>query len=330
MSSENTRSALRIAVDAQLLCADGRRGRFVAYIAGAAGAAVRVDGEGETFDVPLGSVSVVGTARALREHVPPAHRHVPSVREKASLDAMLAQPIAVQGRSITAGEYVRAIGAAGFETLVVGGAVRDAVQGVPARDVDLATSAWITHVDDAARDAALPALASEPPLGILFVGKPSDQLDLRVLRKRFNFGREQSLFGGSLLDDARHRDFAMNALYYDPVAELILDPLGCGVSDARTRTLTPTWLDDPIGWVDWNAGHVLRFLKFATIGYHHDEPLLEIARAHFATVVRGLPKFRLDHQLHGILRGHDGPTALAAAMRRLGYSEEDLSLLPSE
>lgn len=75
-----------------------------------------------------------------------------------------------------------------------------------------------------------------------------------------------------LLIDQRLRDFACNAVYYDPMNEVFIDPSGRGITDAKAKALniiSDHVLERPIFR---KANIPLRFFKFLLRGYEpsHD------------------------------------------------------------
>src|SRR5215475_9046534 len=122
----------------------------------------------------------------------------------------------------------------GFEVRAVGGAVRNALTGRAVTEVDFATTA---KPDDMIRLAAKAGIKTKPT-GIahgtvtLIAGKlPFEVTALR--RDVETHGRHATVdFGGDWAEDARRRDFTINALYAD-VRGRVYDPLG-GVSDLQS------------------------------------------------------------------------------------------------
>jgi hypothetical protein len=115
---------------------------------------------------------------------------------------------------------------------LVGGAVRDALRGVPAKDLDL--------VVEAASPGQVLELASALAcrLGGTFVPLDRGRGIARIVLKE---GRDLDLaarVGSSLEDDLRHRDFTVNAMAWDMKAGRLLDPTG-GRSDLENRILRP-------------------------------------------------------------------------------------------
>ena len=132
-------------------------------------------------------------------------------------------------------EITRVLEAAGHEAWCVGGAVRDALLGIPNLDWDLATSATPAEVRKLFRRTV--------PIGIEFgtVGVlDSDGVMHEVTTFRHDVetdGRHAVVkFGASLDDDLARRDFTINAIAYSPTRDELRDPFG-GQNDLHSRLL---------------------------------------------------------------------------------------------
>jgi hypothetical protein len=132
-------------------------------------------------------------------------------------------------------EITRVLERAGFEAWCVGGAVRDAILGIPHSDWDLATSARPQQVRKLFRRTI--------PVGIEFgtIGVLDDE---NVLHEVTTFRRDVETdgrhavvkFGVSLDDDLARRDFTINAIAYSPTRDELRDPYG-GQRDLQARVI---------------------------------------------------------------------------------------------
>src|ERR1700751_5003397 len=132
----------------------------------------------------------------------------------------------MQGRSVVQADWfvkpeTRAIFAClnqeGFEARAVGGAVRNALLGRPVSEVDFATTA---KPEDVIRLSARAGLKSVPTgiehgtVTLIVKGIPFEVTTLR--RDAETDGRHATVaFGEDWTEDARRRDFTINALYAD-------------------------------------------------------------------------------------------------------------------
>jgi len=96
-----------------------------------------------------------------------------------------------------------------------------------------------------------------------------------------NSGNGTTLFGSEIENDLKVRDFACNAIYFDPINNHILDPSGRGIEDAKTKKLNIV-KDLGVHNPYFSSAQILiRFVKFATRGYSPTEETLELVKTEF-------------------------------------------------
>jgi poly(A) polymerase len=149
----------------------------------------------------------------------------------------------------------------GFEARVVGGAVRNALLNEPVVDVDFATTA---RPEDMLRLAAQVGLKSAPTgighgtVTLIVMGAPFEVTTLR--RDVVTDGRRATVaFGEDWAEDARRRDFTINALYADSEGR-VYDPLG-GLPDLQARRVR--FAGDPVTRIREDYLRILRFFRFS-------------------------------------------------------------------
>lgn len=132
-------------------------------------------------------------------------------------------------------DVLRVLNAPGIETRVVGGAVRNVLLGVPIGDVDLATTGEpdaVAGLAEAAGMKAVPTGIAHGTITVVAQGRPFEVTTLR--HDVEGHGRHATVaFGAGWEEDARRRDFTMNALYADRDGRLH-DPVG-GYADILAR-----------------------------------------------------------------------------------------------
>ncbi|MHB0817082.1 polynucleotide adenylyltransferase PcnB [Stutzerimonas stutzeri] len=181
---------------------------------------------------------------------------------------------------------------AGYQAYVVGGCVRDLLLQLSPKDYDVATSATPEQVRAEFRNARI--IGRRFKLVHVHYGREiievatfranhpeaDDEEDASHLASRNESGRilRDNVYG-TLEDDAQRRDFTINALYYDPTTERILDHTH-GVHDIRNRLIRligdpeQRYLEDPV--------RMLRAIRFAAkldfeIEKHSADPIAELA-----------------------------------------------------
>jgi tRNA nucleotidyltransferase/poly(A) polymerase len=152
----------------------------------------------------------------------------------------------------------------GFEVRAVGGAVRNALLGRPVTEVDFATTAKPEDVTRLAAQAGIktvPTGIAHGTVTLIAGGVPFEVTSLR--RDVETDGRHATVaFGTDWAEDARRRDFTMNALYADAQGK-VHDPLGA-LSDLRDGRVR--FVGDPAQRIREDYLRTLRFFRFSA-GY---------------------------------------------------------------
>jgi tRNA nucleotidyltransferase/poly(A) polymerase len=146
----------------------------------------------------------------------------------------MATPAGISLRDQATG-IVRRLHAAGHRAFWVGGCVRDYLLGREPGDYDIATSALPEQIERLFRRT----FAVGRKFGVMIVVEGDHQFQVATFRAEADYrdGRhpEQVTFGDAAAD-ARRRDFTVNGLFYDPVAEALHDWVEGG-PDLRARII---------------------------------------------------------------------------------------------
>ena len=148
----------------------------------------------------------------------------------------------------------------GHEARAVGGAVRNALMGLPVSDVDVATTATPDEVMRMAEAAGIRAVDTGAEHGTVTLVADHDPIEVTTLRKDVEtYGRHARVtFTRDWASDARRRDFTMNALYAGPDGT-VYDPLG-GYDDLVARRVR--FIGDPHARIREDYLRILRFFRF--------------------------------------------------------------------
>ena len=151
--------------------------------------------------------------------------------------------------------------APGGETRIVGGAVRNTVLGLPVTDIDLATTALPDDVMLLAAQAGLDAYPTGLAHGTITVVSGSVPFEVTTLRRDVETDGRRAVvaFTTDWAEDARRRDFTINALYASADGE-IFDHVG-GLHDLAARKLR--FIGDAHARIREDYLRILRFFRFA-------------------------------------------------------------------
>ncbi len=155
---------------------------------------------------------------------------------------------------------IRAIAAGGHDARVVGGAVRNALLGACVKDIDIATTALPEEVIRLAAAAGLRAVPTGIEHGTVTVVVEHTPIEVTTLRRDVEtYGRHAKVtFTTDWAEDARRRDFTMNALYC-ALDGTVFDPLG-GYRDLHARRVR--FIGDPHDRIREDFLRILRFFRF--------------------------------------------------------------------
>ena len=202
---------------------------------------------------------------------------------------------------------------AGYQALVVGGAVRNALLGMAVADVDIATDALPGQVGVLAEAAGMRVVPTGIDHGTVTVvanGLPYEVTSFR--RDLATDGRHAVVgFGATLAEDAARRDFTMNALYADADGRVI-DPMG-GLPDLMARRVR--FVGDPAARIAEDYLRILRFFRFyATHGDPGNGPDADGLAACAAGLdgLEGLSRERVGAEMRKLLAAPDPAPAVAS------------------
>ncbi len=205
-----------------------------------------------------------------------------------------------------------AIGRGGHQILFVGGCVRNALLGVAVSDVDLATSARPEEVVALARVAGLKPVPTGIDHGTITVVADGSGYEITTFRRDVETDGRRAVvaYSTDIHDDARRRDFTMNALYADATGQVI-DPLG-GLADLRARRVR--FIEDAEQRIREDYLRTLRYFRFHAWYGNGAEGLDPEALAAIGSNLGGLETLsaeRVGAEMKKLLSAPDPSTALA-------------------
>ncbi|WP_026317535.1 CCA tRNA nucleotidyltransferase [Ahrensia kielensis] len=204
----------------------------------------------------------------------------------------------------------------GGQARVVGGAVRNALMGRTDSDIDVATTSTPDEtlaLLQAADIKAIPTGIDHGTVTAIIAGKA---FEITSLRKDVETDGRHAVvaFGTSFEDDAKRRDFTINAIYADREGNLY-DYVG-GLVDIETETLR--FIGDAGTRIEEDYLRILRFFRFfAYYGKHRPDAQGLKACARLKDGLGGLSAERIWNEMRKLFGAPD-PSRALLWMRQVG------------
>ncbi|SNR38664.1 CCA tRNA nucleotidyltransferase [Paracoccus sediminis] len=214
-----------------------------------------------------------------------------------------------------------AIESGGHHAWLVGGAVRNALLDMPVEDLDLATDARPETIMRLAKAAGLKPVPTGIDHGTVTVIADGRAFEVTTLRRDIETDGRRAVvaFSDDLAQDARRRDFTMNALYANRNGTVI-DHVG-GLADLRARRLR--FVGDPAQRIAEDYLRILRFFRFLA-GYGRDaDPAAVAACRDLRDGLDGISRERIGQELRKLLMARD-PVPALILMRDTGVLDKVL------
>lgn len=196
----------------------------------------------------------------------------------------------------------------GFKAYFAGGCVRDAILGKMPKDFDIATSALPEDVENILKSNNIHTVPVGRKFGIVVAQNPTDSEDVEIA----TFRQEDGYADGRRPDnvnfvtdphaDALRRDFTVNALFYDPILDQVLDYVQGGV---HLRAKVLKCVGDANKRFSEDYLRILRALRFSIV---HDFILspetVEAMKAN-AWGLEHISQERITAEINHIVKDHD-------------------------
>jgi poly(A) polymerase len=187
---------------------------------------------------------------------------------------------------------------AGFTAYLAGGCVRDHLLGIEAKDCDVATSATPEEVQQLFAGRVTDLVGKS--FGVVRVMEGPEQFEIAMFRQDGAYvdGRHPAtVTPATPEEDAQRRDFTINGMFFDPVADRLIDFVG-GEADLRAGVLRA--IGEPEHRFREDHLRLLRAIRFAArFGFQIEPKTWEAIRAG-AEMIRTVSAERVRDEINRI------------------------------
>ncbi len=227
-------------------------------------------------------------------------------------------------------KVVQTLADAGFEAFIVGGAVRDLLLGLRPKDFDVATNATPEQVKALFRRAFIIGRRFRIVHVVFGRGRDHEVIEVSTFRAMMDAAAADQVVGnektsrselagkthvidaegrvlrdnvwGPQIEDAARRDFTVNAMYYDPQREIVVDYHG-GIKDAKKKLLR--MIGDPETRYREDPVRIIRVVRFAAKLGFEIEPKTRTPIKAMAALLDNVPLSRMFDEMIKLLQtGH--------------------------
>jgi len=197
---------------------------------------------------------------------------------------------------------------AGFDSYIVGGAVRDLILGKKPKDFDIASAASPARIKKIFRNSRIIGRRFRL-VHVYFGQRVFEVATFRSLKD----GHTSNTFG-VIDEDVLRRDFSLNALYYDPEQQIVVDYIG-GMNDIKKKQIKPVialneiFTDDPV--------RMIRAVKYAAITDFLLPLNLKMKISHQSNLLSSISPSRLTEEIFKIINS-DRAYAIVDLLEKMG------------
>ena len=199
-------------------------------------------------------------------------------------------------------KIVKLLQTKGYQAYFVGGMVRDMLLNRTSDNIDIATDATPDEVERILKKAGYKPKEVGKKFGTILVIDNSMVVEITTFRAegRYSDNRhpDQVRFIKDYKEDAKRRDFTINALYFDPITKQTFDPTN-GIKDIGLKILR--FVGDPKKRIDEDGLRMMRGVRLATqLGFKLEKNSFAAIKTR-AKYIQGISGERIKAELDKIL-----------------------------
>lgn len=220
----------------------------------------------------------------------------------------------------TALSIIKQLKKSGFEAYLAGGCVRDMLMGIEPKDYDIATSAKPEQIEKLLRKT----IPIGKQFGVILAMQNGFQFEVATFRSDSGYSdgrRPDAVYFADPKEDAKRRDFTINALFYDPESKKVIDYVE-GQKDLQGKLIN--FVGDPEERIKEDHLRILRAIRFKNTLDFQYHPKTYKALKKYAKLVKKVSAERIGQELNKIMLSTKNRAQAFEDMLEIGVLQEIL------
>ncbi|MFH1284544.1 MAG: CCA tRNA nucleotidyltransferase [Candidatus Peregrinibacteria bacterium] len=225
--------------------------------------------------------------------------------KKAYFKVQLKDEIHLIHMKATSVEIIEKLKAAGHEAYWAGGCVRDMLLGIEPKDFDIVTSAKPDEIEHLLEHT----IPIGKQFGVILAIKNGHNFEIATFRSDSGYSdgrRPDAVQFTNAEEDAQRRDFTINALFYDPTQDRIIDYVG-GQKDLNEKLIR--FIGNPDERIKEDHLRILRAVRFKnSYGMQYHPDTYKAIKENVA-LVKDISAERIKDELNKMITGNNAGRA---------------------
>lgn len=214
-------------------------------------------------------------------------------------------------------EIIEILRKAGYETYWAGGCVRDMLLGIEPKDFDIVTSAKPEEIENLLKTT----IPVGKKFGVILAIKNGHHFEIATFRSDSGYSdgrRPDAVIFTSAKEDALRRDFTINALFFDPAKDEVIDYVN-GQKDLEEKLIR--FIGDPEKRIKEDHLRILRAVRFKNCYDMQYHPETYGAIKKHVGLIKNISKERIADELNKMIMDKTNPSSSFEELFEIGALE---------
>jgi poly(A) polymerase len=214
-------------------------------------------------------------------------------------------------------EIIEILKKAGYEAYWAGGCVRDMLLGIEPKDFDIVTSAKLDEIERLLEHT----IPVGKQFGVIIAVKNGHNFEVATFRSDSSYSdgrRPDAVMFTNAKEDALRRDFTINALFYDPTTDKVIDYIN-GQKDLDEKLVR--FIGDSEKRINEDHLRILRAVRFKNCYDMQYHPDTYQAIKKYVHLIKNISKERIADELNKMIMDKTNPSQSFEELFEIGALE---------